>query len=273
VVARAGQRKEGSVATSNGMAGRFSCVAFRKIGAKLTKTAVNTTEPLILNIEAATSVCSVCLSRGSEVLSLHESSGQNEHSRVITLLIERCMTDAGLKLTDLDAVAVSEGPGSYTSLRVGFSTAKGLCFALGTPLITINTLASLASAAFEEVKDSSVLYCAMIDARRMEVYAALFDADGKELSPPTPMIVDSSSFEEYFSEGQKIVFCGNGAEKCKMALTSALALFSSVVNNNSTYLVKGSLMAFSHKIFAHTAYAVPHYLKPPNITSARQFPL
>jgi tRNA threonylcarbamoyladenosine biosynthesis protein TsaB len=192
---------------------------------------------------------------------------------MITLLIEQCMTDAGLKLTDLDAVALSEGPGSYTSLRVGFSTAKGLCFALDIPLIAVSTLASLAYAAFETVKDSSALYCAMIDARRMEVYAAIFDADGNELLPPTPMIIDGSSFEEYFSEGKKIVFCGNGAEKCKTVLVSDLVMFSGIVNNNSSYLIKGSLMAFSHKIFADTAYAVPHYLKPPNITSSRQFPL
>lgn len=234
---------------------------------------MNTTIPLILNIEAATNVCSICLSRGGEVLSLHESEGQNEHSRVITLLIDQCMTDAGLKLTDLDAVAISEGPGSYTSLRVGFSTAKGLCFALNIPLISVSTLASLAHAAFEAVKDSSALYCAMIDARRMEVYAAIFDADGNEILPPTPMIIDGSSFEGYFSEGKKIVFCGNGAEKCKTVLASDMAMFSGIFNNNSSYLIKGSLIAFSHKIFADTAYAVPHYLKPPNITSARQFSL
>jgi tRNA threonylcarbamoyladenosine biosynthesis protein TsaB len=230
------------------------------------------TNPLILNIEAATGVCSVCLSRGQEVLSLHESTEQNEHSKVITLLIQRCMADAGLRLTDLDAVAVSEGPGSYTSLRVGFSTAKGLCYTLDKPLMAVSTLAALAHAARAAEQDPEAVYCAMIDARRMEVYAAIFDADGNELMAPNPMVIDGDSFGGYFTAGRRIIFCGNGAEKCKVVLTNPLAKFSMVQKCCSVHLVGASMKAFKNKNFADTAYAIPMYLKPPNITSSRAKP-
>ena len=228
---------------------------------------------MILNIEAATGVCSVCLSRGREILSLHESEAQNEHSRLITLLIERCMADAGLHLQDLDAVAVSEGPGSYTSLRVGFSTAKGLCYALDKPLIVVNTLRALAKAAFAEEILTESLYCAMIDARRMEVYAAVYDAFGMEVSAASPMVIDGNSFGNFFEDGRQIFFCGNGAEKCKMVLTNPLAKFSKVANNSSLYLVEDAMSAFTNKNFSNTAYAIPLYLKPPNITSSKQKPV
>ena len=121
------------------------------------------------------------------------------------------MADAGLHLQDLDAVAVSEGPGSYTSLRVGFSTAKGLCYALDKPLIVVNTLRALAKAAFAEEMLTESLYCAMIDARRMEVYAAVYDAFGMEVSAASPMVIDGNSFGNFFEDGRQIFFCGTGA--------------------------------------------------------------
>ena len=211
----------------------------------------------------------MCLSRGMEVLSLHESIGQNDHSKVITLLIQRCMGEAGLRLHDLDAVAVSQGPGSYTSLRVGFSTAKGICFALEKPLITVSTLAALAEAALEEAQDPTALYCPMIDARRMEVYAAVFDKSGISLLEPQAMLVDPESFGAFFASGQPIIFCGNGAEKCKMMLNSPLAAFSKVKNCSSLQLIQHAMKAFLNKNFADVAYTIPRYLKAPNITSAR----
>lgn len=230
------------------------------------------TNPLILNIEAATDVCSVCLSSGMEVLSLHESAGQNEHSKVITLLIQECMTEAGLHLSDLDAVSVSEGPGSYTSLRVGFSTAKGICYALNKPLITVSTLAALANAANELEQDESALYCPMIDARRMEVYTALFDAEGKSVLEPQPMVIDSGSFESYFRGGQRIIFCGNGAEKCKVVLSNPLATFSRVKSCAATQIIPNAMNSFLNKNFSDSTYSLPMYLKTPNITSSRPKP-
>lgn len=236
------------------------------------QTARILTNPLILNIEAATDVCSVCLSRGMEVLSLQESVGQNEHSRVITLLIQRCMTEAGLQLSDLDAVSISEGPGSYTSLRVGFSTAKGICYALNKPLITVSTLAALATAAKEVEQDSSALYCPMIDARRMEVYTALFDAEGKLQLEAQPMVIEGGSFEDYFRSGQRIIFCGNGAEKCEMVLNNPLATFSSVKRCAATQIISHAMNSFLNKNFSDSTYSLPVYMKTPNITSPRPKP-
>lgn len=242
---------------------------FAKCIAKLAKTALNTTTPLILNIEAATDVCSVCLSHGAKLLSLHESSERNEHSKIVTLLIERCMGDSGLSLIDLDAVAVSEGPGSYTSLRVAFSTAKGICYSIGKPLILVNTLAALSHAASEAEKDENALYCSMIDARRMEVYMGLYDAFGEAILKPQPMVIGADSFGEYFSKGQKIIFCGNGAEKCLATLNNTLAGTSIVKNCSSVQIIFTAMKAFLNKNFADTAYAIPLYLKPPNITTPR----
>ncbi|MCU0346115.1 MAG: tRNA (adenosine(37)-N6)-threonylcarbamoyltransferase complex dimerization subunit type 1 TsaB [Saprospiraceae bacterium] len=212
----------------------------------------------------------MCLSRGQEVLSMHESSGQNEHSRVITLLIERCMSDAGHGLADLDAVAVSEGPGSYTSLRVGFSTAKGLCYTLGKPLITVSTLAALANAAFEEVQDDAALYCSMIDARRMEVYMAVFTAQGLAVTPPAPSIIDSDAVAGFLGFDRRVIFCGNGTEKCKDVLAHPLFEFSKVKNNSAAQLISLSNVAWTNGFFANISFCVPMYLKPPNITSSQQ---
>jgi tRNA threonylcarbamoyladenosine biosynthesis protein TsaB len=230
---------------------------------------VSATTPLILNIESATGVCSVCLSLGTEVLALHETAEQNEHSRSITLLIGRCMADAGLALAALDAVAVSEGPGSYTSLRVGYSTAKGLCFALGKPLIAVSTLAALAAAAAAEAGDADALYCPMIDARRMEVYTALYRSDGRVEMPAQPMVVGAEAFRAYFDEGRRIVFCGNGAEKCRPVIRHPLAMFSEVKRCSSAQLVAEGLSLFLNNKFSDLLSAVPLYLKPPNITSSK----
>jgi tRNA threonylcarbamoyladenosine biosynthesis protein TsaB len=228
--------------------------------------------PLILNIESATDVCSVCLSHGMEVLSEQLSGGKNEHSSVITLLIKRCMEEARLTLKELDAVAVSEGPGSYTSLRVGFSTAKGICFALNKPLITISTLEALAWASCQLELDADAIYCPMIDARRMEVYMALFSAEGNLILPAQAMIIDHAAFKRYFSIGQRIIFCGNGVEKCKTIFSNKFSSFSGVKNCDSVQLISGAMKAFLNKNFADTAYAAPCYLKAPNITSAKQKP-
>lgn len=230
------------------------------------------TVPLLLNIEAATGICSVCISRGMELLSKHDSTEPNEHSKIITLLIQRCVEDAGIELGDLDAVALSEGPGSYTSLRVGFSTAKGICYALNKPLITVSTLAALARAAYLDAQDDRALYCPMIDARRMEVYTALFRSDGEVVLPPKPLIVDQFSFEEYFGSDQRIVFCGDGAEKCKKFFNNNFSSFSKVKNCSSVHLISDAMNMFFNKNFSDTAYATPLYLKAPNITSSRQKP-
>jgi tRNA threonylcarbamoyladenosine biosynthesis protein TsaB len=226
---------------------------------------------LILNIETATDTCSVALAEGGMLLAFREVQTLN-HAGQLTLFIEECLAEAQLKLSDVKAVAISNGPGSYTALRVGSSTAKGICYALDLPMIAIDTLESLALATFEALGDSAALYCPMIDARRLEVYGAIFSYDTAEkravIEETQPIIIDSSSFENYFSAGKKIIFCGNGADKCRPFLTSEWAMFHDA-NCSAKHLVKLSFAAFEKKQFINVAYHTPQYLKAPNITTPK----
>lgn len=225
--------------------------------------------PLILNLEAATDVCSVCISKGEEVLSLKEAAGSNAHSKVITMLIEECLHKAGLGLNELNAVAVSSGPGSYTSLRVGISTAKGICYALGIPLVAVDTLQALALAAYRKERDDTALYCPMIDARRMEVYCALFDHKNTAVTVASSEIITENSFQDFFASGRRVVFFGNGAEKCKIVLKSEYAVFIPV-RCSAQHLTRFSSEAFIAESYVNLAYFSPNYLKAPNITTSKQ---
>ncbi|MFQ5446597.1 MAG: tRNA (adenosine(37)-N6)-threonylcarbamoyltransferase complex dimerization subunit type 1 TsaB [Saprospiraceae bacterium] len=223
---------------------------------------------LILNIETATEVCSVALGKAGEVLSLEEAGEANDHARIITGLVDRCLKTAGFELRDLSAVAVSTGPGSYTSLRVGASTAKGICYALDLPLIKADTLQALAAATLAACREQKALYCPMIDARRMEVYCALFDAENKSVMQTEARVVGETSFQEYFTSGKTLIFSGNGAAKCREVLKNKRAVFSDVVCSAS-HLVALSQDAFVKAQFVDPAYFVPYYQKPPNITKPK----
>jgi tRNA threonylcarbamoyladenosine biosynthesis protein TsaB len=220
--------------------------------------------PFILHLETATEMCSVCISVGDKVLFLQESTVSYSHSKDITLLISECVKHAGLRLDRLDAVSVSSGPGSYTSLRVGVATAKGICYSLNKPLIAVETLPSIALATFNKEK-KEVLYCPMIDARRMEVYCALFDANGQIVEPVNAVVINEESFERHFATGTRIIFSGNGAKKCKSVIDSPLAKFSEVVCSAKN-IVKPALEAYGNKNFADLAYFAPNYMKAPQIT-------
>lgn len=226
----------------------------------------------ILNIESSTDVCSVCISNRDEVLLLNEIVG-NDHASKITFLIEDALSACQLTMKDLAAVAISNGPGSYTSLRVGVSTAKGICYAMNIPLIAIDTLESLARAMYNEEKDSAALYCPMIDARRMEVYHALYKIDEnqelRKIVDPQPLIVDNSSFSTYFSTGQKIVFCGNGSMKIQTEINSIYAKYKNIVCSGVN-LPPLSWKALYEKNFVDVAYHTPDYIKAPNITTPKK---
>ncbi len=231
-------------------------------------------EPIILNLETATDVCSVCISLGERVLALQEITG-NQHAAQITLLISACLKQAGIRMNDLGAVAISDGPGSYTSLRVGAATAKGICYALEIPMIAVDTLSSLAYTALQRANNEKEiaieLICSMIDARRMEVYTTLFQiSEGalRELIPLRSLIIETGSFDEYFSAGRPIIFCGPGAEKCRETLCSPLAQFDPFPCSAS-FLTPYSAEAYRQKKFADLAYHTPHYFKEPNITTPR----
>ena len=183
--------------------------------------------PRFLAIETATPVCSVALIEENKVISLKESSESNAHSKVLTVFIQEIMETFEMDVRDLDAIVVSKGPGSYTGLRIGVSSAKGLCYAGDIPLISINTLQSMAYGVVlnTEVKYSdTALLCPMIDARRMEVYSALYDVNGNKIRETKAEIIDESSFRDYLEKGE-VFFFGDGAEKCKEIISHPNAKF------------------------------------------------
>ena len=220
---------------------------------------------LILNLETATTVCSVSLAKDGVLLALKEINGDYSHAENLTLFIEDVLQHANIKLKDVDAIAVSKGPGSYTGLRIGVSTAKGLCYSIDKPLIAINTLEHMAFSysynLFHFTPPPKTLYCPMIDARRMEVYCALYDKDNNCVMPTAALIIDEHSFDEYLKD-YVICFFGDGSAKCEDALFSkentrfTIGEFPSAKN-----MILLSQQAYINKNFEDIAYFEPFYLK------------
>lgn len=225
---------------------------------------------LILNLETATTVCSVSLAKDGNLLALKEQNGDYSHAENLTLFIEDVLKQAQVKISELDAIAVSKGPGSYTGLRIGVSTAKGLCYALGKPLIAIDTLKHIALAASQRIKDAhpKSLFCPMLDARRMEVYCALFDTSLNYVKETAAEIIDEFSFKELLSpsekseEGYVVYFFGDGASKCKPILSkNENAIFKDAVFPSAKNMITLSENKFFLQQFEDVAYFEPFYLK------------
>lgn len=220
----------------------------------------------LLSIETATRVCSVALSVDGKVAALRESSEKNVHSSVITLFIDEVMREAGLALSGLDAVCVSKGPGSYTGLRIGVSTAKGICYALDKPLIAVGTLEALAWGAKRQVEGSGQagphdLFCPMIDARRMEVYYSLFDMEMNAIKETAAEVLHENSFDALWAE-HTLWFTGDGAEKFRELFDHReRARFIERPMPSATYLVGPAERKFAAGQFEDTAYFEPFYLK------------
>ncbi|GHT72467.1 tRNA (adenosine(37)-N6)-threonylcarbamoyltransferase complex dimerization subunit type 1 TsaB [Bacteroidia bacterium] len=221
----------------------------------------------ILCIESAESICSVALAIDGKAEFLHTSDTSCDHAKVLAPFISQVLSQARITANDLDAVAVSKGPGSYTSLRIGVSTAKGLCFAAQKPLIAIGTLDILASMAAQNMATDNACICAMLDARRMEVYAAFFDAQGKPVSDATPVIVDEYSFMQQLSQN-KVVFVGSGAQKCSEVIHHPNAVFVAQ-HSSAIALAPLAQKAFEQRQFENTAYFEPFYLKSFVATQAK----
>ncbi len=170
---------------------------------------------LILSIETSTTVCSVALHDKGKSVAYLEEQQPNSHAAVLTVLIEKLLLDQKIPIQNIDALAISSGPGSYTGLRIGVSVAKGICFALNKPLIAVSTLQIIAAHAVSSspTSDSTALICPMIDARRMEVYAALYTSDLKIFRSVEAEIITSESFQSILAD-HSIIFCGNGSQKC-----------------------------------------------------------
>lgn len=214
----------------------------------------------ILQIETATQVCSAAISRDGETIALKEQMASNIHAGSLTLFIKEVMDAVGLQFIDLDAVAVSKGPGSYTGLRIGVSTAKGLCYALDKPLIAIDTLQMMASGFLAQQDDNEGLICAMIDARRMEVFTAVFDQDLNDVVPTEAKIIDEKSFANELASG-KVTFIGDGAMKCAALLQQDNAVFSELNFNSAANMSRLACKAYTAAQFENVAYFEPFYLK------------
>ena len=224
---------------------------------------------LILQIETATQVCSAALSQNGKTVAVKELQANNIHAGSLTLFIQDVMSVAGMSYSQLDAISVSKGPGSYTGLRIGVSTAKGLCFALDKPLIAIPTLNMMAKGFLKAYADFGGLVCPMIDARRMEVFTALFDSTLSTIEDVSAKIIDEHSYVDQLDHN-KIMFLGDGAEKCKAVLgDSPNAQFLNGFTNSATHLTKQAADKFAGKDFVDVAYFEPYYLKEFLVTSKK----
>jgi tRNA threonylcarbamoyladenosine biosynthesis protein TsaB len=211
----------------------------------------------ILLIETATKVCSVGLARGNKIIALREDrSMQYSHSSLLTTFIDEVFNEAGIGFHEADAVAVSMGPGSYTGLRIGVSAAKGLCYALDIPLIAVNTLHSLAATAAESGKIHADFFVPMIDARRMEVYNAVYDKSLREIRETAAEIIDGSAFSDFLEKG-KVAFFGDGAPKCREVISHKNAQFYDDVHPG----VKG-LLNFAIEKFCGSSLKIWLILNP-----------
>jgi len=212
---------------------------------------------VLLNIETSTKNCSVSIADNGKIVAMKElNNGNYSHAEVLHPFIEDILKEAGMLIEELEGVAVSKGPGSYTGLRIGVSTAKGLSFALNIPLISIDTLHSLSHAI--TVEAGTIV--PMLDARRMEVYAAVFDKTHKQIRTIEAEIIEDSSFSEYLALG-KVYFLGDGAQKCKETITHKNAIFVSDKFPSSEQMAVLSHEKFLRKETEDLAYFEPFYLK------------
>lgn len=217
----------------------------------------------ILHLETATQNCSVALSEDGKLRFLKQENTPNIHASAITLFIADVLAEAGIQAHELDAVAVSKGPGSYTGLRIGVSTAKGLCYALNKPLIATDTLRCMASAviASGQAGEADALFCPMIDARRMEVYAAIYNQQMEELKAVSADIVDEHTYASYL-EQQPVYFFGDGAEKCMPSFSGyAEAHFIPGIWPSASAMIAEAEAKFEAGKFEDVAYFEPYYLK------------
>ena len=220
----------------------------------------------ILLIETSTALCSTALAENGVITSYRESSAPKAHASLTAVFIQEMLAERGITLDGCNAICVSKGPGSYTGLRVGVSTAKGLCFGSGKPLLavgTLDTLVAQAAAGHHTVNPDLTgnlrFVIPMIDARRMEVYSAIFSPDGTQITETTPVIVDENSFAEYLEQGP-VLFIGDGAGKCADVIKHPNAHFCQC-HPKASSMLSPAIAAYKEKRFEDVAYFEPFYLK------------
>ncbi len=213
---------------------------------------------LILNLETATTNCSVSIARDGKLLALKEhNSASYSHAEELHNFIKEVLDTSSVRLIELDAIAVSKGPGSYTGLRIGVSAAKGLCFSLDLPLISVPTLESMAH---QKRMDEFNFIIPMLDARRMEVYSVVFDSNFNMVRETKAEIITEDSFKEFADKG-KVLVLGSGADKCKEILSYPNFEFDTTVVPSAREMVQLSYKKYTEKDFEDVAYFEPYYLK------------
>ena len=215
----------------------------------------------IILIETSTALCSVALAEDGRIVAYKESETPRAQASLTAPFVKELLDARGIGVRDCDAVCVSKGPGSYTGLRVGVSTAKGLCFGAGIPLIAVGTLDTLVYQAADEglLPDGCRHVVPMVDARRMEVYTAVFTPDGRQLTDTRPQVIEPDSFADLLAEGP-VLFIGDGADKCRETLTHPNTHFTQCCPKASAML-RPAFAAWNEKRFEDTAYFEPFYLK------------
>ena len=220
--------------------------------------------PLLLNIDTATEHASICLSEGEKVIGLVESTEQKNHASFVQPAIQQLIAQAGITLNDINAIAVTSGPGSYTGLRVGLASAKGICYALQKPLILVNTLEVMAQAVLalyqsnQKVIQNFTSICPLIDARRMEVFTAVYDISLQEIKAPHALLLDPLSFSSLLNNG--VIFTGSGRQKLEALIPGKNAIFSDT-QHNASHLATRALISYHANRFADLAYSEPLYVK------------
>lgn len=222
---------------------------------------------LILSIETGTDICSVALSNDGELMALRESNEGRDHAKKVAIFVDELLKETGVQPSDLDAIAVGKGPGSYTGLRIGVSFAKGMCYALNIPLISVGSLDALVQVAredydagiidIEEPDWGRAMLCPMVDARRMEVYTQIFDTNGVTKTDVSAEIITEDTFYDIRKSGKLVIF-GNGAQKCCEVLPDALYIS---ITPSARGIVALAEQAFNASQFEDIAYFEPFYLK------------
>lgn len=220
---------------------------------------------MIICLETATSLCSVALCSNEGLVSLRESHDTKSHASLITVFIDEILKEQGLKVKDLEAIAVSRGPGSYTGLRIGVSVAKGIAYASSIPLIGIDTTLSMFMGIKEKYTGTmqnteNILFCPMLDARRLEVYCAVYDYSGKTINKISAEVITENSFGD-IPESEKIVFFGNGADKCRDIIKRKNSYFDSEFVISASHMLTPAYQSFRDHDFQDIAYFEPFYLK------------
>ena len=218
---------------------------------------------LILNIDTATNYAGVCISNNEQVLASQSHHLQKDHAAFLQPAIAKIIEETGYQLKDIDAVAVTAGPGSYTGIRVGLASAKGICYALKKPLVLVNTLAVIANAVAVNILNNKVnkdlVFFPMIDARRMEVFAGKYNHELYKIGPSEAIILEETFFEQQFGH-QKVIFCGDGAKKLSnFSLPENCSI--DFTEHTVNHMVTLSKREFEAKNYADLAYAEPLYIK------------